>query len=286
MYQRAAIANRQLLYKVFTRQQLTSKHHPSPTLLSSSSRSRNTGNGYRHLLPHPSSPTRRTVHRTTTTTTTPTTGAIARAPYNVTPPSFLPDRRFISSRPSTAMSAATNLPSSSSEVTHPGAAGVAGASTSAAPGTSSSSTSPATATTTTATSTAADTAASSPSLSPSDDTASSASNNTAESSSPPPLLPALPAPPAHAPGEEGSGLTTIEVNGAAVILDNLGPMVVGRDGTVSRIANWHEMAAVERENTLRILGKRNQLRLANLRNQQQQQQQQEDANQNQPSSSS
>ncbi|KAK4451818.1 hypothetical protein QBC34DRAFT_399625 [Podospora aff. communis PSN243] len=42
-------------------------------------------------------------------------------------------------------------------------------------------------------------------------------------------------------------------------------MVIGRDGTVSRIANWNEMCDLERQNTLRILGKRNQLRLANLR---------------------
>lgn len=48
-------------------------------------------------------------------------------------------------------------------------------------------------------------------------------------------------------------------------LDKLGPMVVGRDGAISRIANWPEMTELERENTLRVLGKRNQLRLANLR---------------------
>jgi len=57
----------------------------------------------------------------------------------------------------------------------------------------------------------------------------------------------------------------VQVNGQAVALDALGPMVVNRDGTVSRIANWPEMSAIERENTLRILCKRNQLRLGNLR---------------------
>ena len=76
-------------------------------------------------------------------------------------------------------------------------------------------------------------------------------------------LPALPALPA--PGEGDGDNTVIEVNGAAVALDKLGPMVIGRDGTVSRIANWGEMTDIERRNTLRILGKRNQLRLANLR---------------------
>ena len=76
--------------------------------------------------------------------------------------------------------------------------------------------------------------------------------------------------PLPAPGEgDGSSgsttTTTIEVNGKAVMLDQLGPMVVGRDGTLSRIANWGEMAQIERQNTLRILGKRNQLRLGALR---------------------
>jgi predicted Fe-S protein YdhL (DUF1289 family) len=51
-----------------------------------------------------------------------------------------------------------------------------------------------------------------------------------------------------------------------VKLDHLGPMVVNRDGTLSRIANWEHMTEIERRNTLRILGKRNQLRLDGLRN--------------------
>ncbi|KAL1840302.1 hypothetical protein VTJ49DRAFT_591 [Mycothermus thermophilus] len=80
-------------------------------------------------------------------------------------------------------------------------------------------------------------------------------------------LPLLPAPTEadHEELSKGNGLRTVVVNGQAVALDNLGPMVVGRDGTVSRIANWHEMTEIERQNTLRVLCKRNQLRLANLR---------------------
>lgn len=74
-------------------------------------------------------------------------------------------------------------------------------------------------------------------------------------------LPALPAPPATS----STSTTTLEVDGKAVVLDHLGPMVVGRDGTVSRIANWAELSEFERRNTLRILGKRNQVRLAALR---------------------
>ncbi|KAK4108628.1 hypothetical protein N656DRAFT_783850 [Canariomyces notabilis] len=80
-----------------------------------------------------------------------------------------------------------------------------------------------------------------------------------------PILP-LPAPdPSSSSSNDEEGTRIVQVNGKAVALDKLGPMVVGRDGTVSRIANWPEMTEIERQNTLRILCKRNQLRLANLR---------------------
>lgn len=97
----------------------------------------------------------------------------------------------------------------------------------------------------------------------------SSSNPTPHSSDPnhavppqKPLLPALDSVPAT---QEQISTNTVQVNGAPVVLDKLGPMVVGRDGTLSRIANWHEMSEFERQNTLRILGKRNQLRLKSLR---------------------
>jgi hypothetical protein len=55
-------------------------------------------------------------------------------------------------------------------------------------------------------------------------------------------------------------------NGSTSIkLDHLGPMVVNVDGTLSRISNWDKMAEIEKENTLRIIGKRNQMRLESLR---------------------
>ncbi|KAI1139913.1 hypothetical protein F5Y05DRAFT_335856 [Hypoxylon sp. FL0543] len=59
--------------------------------------------------------------------------------------------------------------------------------------------------------------------------------------------------------------TELPVGGEGVKLDKLGPLVVNEDGTMSRIANWAEMAEIERQNTLRILGKRNQLRLDALK---------------------
>ena len=86
-------------------------------------------------------------------------------------------------------------------------------------------------------------------------------------------LPALPSPEdstsnsTTAEGEGGGGgeVKTLRVNGQPLALDALGPMVVNRDGTLARVANWGEMTAHEREATLRVLGKRNQLRLGELR---------------------
>ena len=51
----------------------------------------------------------------------------------------------------------------------------------------------------------------------------------------------------------------------SIKLDHLGPMVVNVDGTMSRISNWDAMADIEKENTLRIIGKRNKARLEVLR---------------------
>ncbi|PVF96376.1 hypothetical protein CPB86DRAFT_787004 [Serendipita vermifera] len=57
--------------------------------------------------------------------------------------------------------------------------------------------------------------------------------------------------------------TSVELN-SAVKLDELGPMVVNSDGTVSRISNWQEMSDIEKERTYKVLLKRNQIRLASL----------------------
>ncbi|THC96748.1 hypothetical protein EYZ11_003757 [Aspergillus tanneri] len=48
---------------------------------------------------------------------------------------------------------------------------------------------------------------------------------------------------------------------STVKLDHLGPLVVNQDGTLSRITNWGQMTEIERLNTLRVLGKRNKLRM-------------------------
>lgn len=71
----------------------------------------------------------------------------------------------------------------------------------------------------------------------------------------------LPAPP------EGGDAISLDVSGggSTVKLDHLGPLVVGVDGTLARIGNWQEMSEIERQNTLRVLGKRNKLRLEKLK---------------------
>lgn len=93
---------------------------------------------------------------------------------------------------------------------------------------------------------------------PANDNASDSANNAEQSSNQPPL--SLPEPPADSKAIELDVST-----GNAVKLDHLGPMVVNRDGTLSRIGNWEQMTEIERKNTLRVLGKRNQLRLETLK---------------------
>ncbi|KAK0478729.1 hypothetical protein IW261DRAFT_1337004, partial [Armillaria novae-zelandiae] len=45
--------------------------------------------------------------------------------------------------------------------------------------------------------------------------------------------------------------------GSTVKLDDLGPMVVNSDGTLSRVANWAYMTEKEKETTSRVLSARN-----------------------------
>ncbi|PGH00852.1 hypothetical protein AJ80_09104 [Polytolypa hystricis UAMH7299] len=75
-------------------------------------------------------------------------------------------------------------------------------------------------------------------------------------------LPAVPSPDTNSPPQQqidmSNGLGTVK-------LDHLGPLVVNVDGSLSRIGNWEQMTDIERRNTLRIVGKRNQARLKVLR---------------------
>lgn len=67
--------------------------------------------------------------------------------------------------------------------------------------------------------------------------------------------------------QQGDGGIEIDMSGGGteVKLDHLGPMVVNVDGTLSQIGNWQQMTEIEKTNTLRVLGKRNQKRLEALR---------------------
>ncbi|CDM28028.1 hypothetical protein DTO013E5_4039 [Penicillium roqueforti] len=67
--------------------------------------------------------------------------------------------------------------------------------------------------------------------------------------------------------QQGDGSIKLDMSGGgtAVKLDHLGPMVVNVDGTLSQIGNWQQMTEIEKSNTLRVLGKRNQKRLEALR---------------------
>jgi hypothetical protein len=49
------------------------------------------------------------------------------------------------------------------------------------------------------------------------------------------------------PGPPSANAVQLDVStGLGVRLDHLGPMVVNRDGTLSRIANWKHMTEMER----------------------------------------
>ncbi|KAJ5608387.1 hypothetical protein N7537_005006 [Penicillium hordei] len=67
--------------------------------------------------------------------------------------------------------------------------------------------------------------------------------------------------------QQGDGGIKLDMSGGGteVKLDHLGPMVVNVDGTLSQIGNWQQMTEIEKNNTLRVLGKRNQKRLEALR---------------------
>lgn len=63
------------------------------------------------------------------------------------------------------------------------------------------------------------------------------------------------------PSEEEAAMKLDMSSGSDTIkLDHLGPLVVNKDGSLSRISNWEQMTAQEKKSTFKILGKRNQLR--------------------------
>jgi predicted Fe-S protein YdhL (DUF1289 family) len=59
--------------------------------------------------------------------------------------------------------------------------------------------------------------------------------------------------------------------GEKVALDDLGPLIVGVDGSLGRIGNWGSLTEAERQVASRRLAGRNKERLAALQEAQQQQ---------------
>ncbi|CEJ80009.1 hypothetical protein VHEMI00217 [[Torrubiella] hemipterigena] len=68
-----------------------------------------------------------------------------------------------------------------------------------------------------------------------------------------------------APGEGTPTTLDVSGEGTTVKLSDLGPIVVNVDGTIARISNWAQMADIERETTVRMIGKRNKQRLDALK---------------------
>ena len=49
-----------------------------------------------------------------------------------------------------------------------------------------------------------------------------------------------------------------------VKMDNLGPIIINSDGTMSRISGWENLTEGEREKSLRLIAKRNKIRKESL----------------------
>ena len=57
----------------------------------------------------------------------------------------------------------------------------------------------------------------------------------------------------------------LEVGGDRVSLDDLGPVIVNKDGSLRRIGNWAELTEAERDAAHRSISARNEVRLSALR---------------------
>lgn len=75
-------------------------------------------------------------------------------------------------------------------------------------------------------------------------------------------IPALPEPKARNPSEP---VHSLEVNGDAVSMDELGPIIVNADGTLRRIENWATLTKHEQATTMKLISRRNKKRLTALK---------------------
>lgn len=67
------------------------------------------------------------------------------------------------------------------------------------------------------------------------------------------------------PSNRSGNEYALEVDGKAVALESLGPIVVNVDGTIQQISNWEAMSEVEKATCMRLVAKRNKERLAALK---------------------
>jgi len=66
-------------------------------------------------------------------------------------------------------------------------------------------------------------------------------------------------------GTTTSSVPSLQIGGDSLSLDDLGPIIVNRDGSTSRVTNWLEMGKEEQERTQRMIVKRNEKRLKELK---------------------
>jgi hypothetical protein len=64
---------------------------------------------------------------------------------------------------------------------------------------------------------------------------------------------------------EPTAAQALEVGGGSVSLDEMGPVIVHTDGSISRISNWAEMSERERAVAARRISARNAGRIASLK---------------------
>lgn len=68
------------------------------------------------------------------------------------------------------------------------------------------------------------------------------------------------------PPDANAKVTKLDLSGGSKDLtEELGPLVINKDGTTARITNWDTMTPEERERTVRILARRNRQRMAKLK---------------------
>lgn len=63
----------------------------------------------------------------------------------------------------------------------------------------------------------------------------------------------------------GESPAQVQVGGASTALDSLGPVIVNKDGSLARIANWHLLTNEEQAATKRLIGTQNKKRMATLK---------------------